>query len=245
MHLSVLRLNYAAIPSMTPRIVLCTISLVIILITASLPVGAQESDALKRILILGDSLTDGFDVAREDSYPARLQEKVDAHRLPYEVINAGLSGDTSAGGLRRLDWLLRAPVDVLVLALGANDGLRGFPPSQTEENLEQIILKVKSSNPQVRILLLGMLAPPNMGDEFSTTFAAVYPAVAKKHSTAFMPFLLQDVAAEPTLNLEDGIHPNEAGYQRIADNIWPYLLPLLSKPEASVSATAKAPSNAK
>lgn len=197
----------------------------------------------KRILFIGDSLTDGFGISREQSYPSLIAENIKRENLPYSVQNAGVSGDTTAGGLRRTSWLLGhrlsrnglsregslsdGGVGVIVLALGANDGLRGLPPEKTEENLLGIIGKARESNPQIRVLLAGMLVPPNMGPEYEQAFRAIFPSVAKQADVELLPFLLQGVAARPELNIADGFHPNEEGHKIIAASVWRLLRPLL------------------
>lgn len=186
----------------------------------------QEARA-GRIVALGDSLTAGYGLNVDQAYPALLQQKIEQAGLNYQVINAGVSGDTSAGGLRRVDWLLGAPVDVLILALGANDGLRGVPVESTEKNLLQIIGKVRARNPQVRVLVVGMQLPPNFGADYVAKFSAVFPGVAKQEKATLIPFLLEGVGGVATLNQADRIHPNEAGQKILAATVWKYLEPLL------------------
>jgi len=183
--------------------------------------------AARVIVALGDSLTAGLGVAADEAYPARLQARLGREGFDYRVVNAGVSGDTSAGGLRRLPWVLRAAPEVAIVALGANDGLRGQDPRATRENLERIVARLRRAG--ARVLLAGMHVPPNYGPEFARAFAAVYPAVARRASVALMPFLLEGVAADPRLNQADGIHPNAAGHQVIADRLWPHLHPLLRR----------------
>lgn len=181
------------------------------------------------ILFLGDSLTAGLGVQESQAYPALIQEKIRAAHLPYEVINAGLSGDTTAGGLSRLDWILQKPIDVLVLALGANDGLRGLPVDQMKANLQAIIDKVKATNPQVKIVLAGMRMPPNLGGDYATKFAAVFPELAEKNHATLVPFLLEGVGGHTDLNQADHMHPTAAGHKVVAENVWKVLEPLLTK----------------
>ena len=189
---------------------------------------ASPTKAVKRrIVFLGDSLTEGYGVDARFSYPARIQRRIEASEYPFTVVNAGVSGDTSAGGLRRIQWLLRSPIDVLVLALGANDGLRGLSVDSTEENLVATVSAVRRKYPSARILLAGMLVPPNMGDDYAADFQAIFPKVAKKTKSKLIPFLLEGVAGEPELNLSDGIHPNEDGYKLIAQTVWHALEPVL------------------
>jgi acyl-CoA thioesterase I len=178
------------------------------------------------IVALGDSLTAGWGVAADEAYPARLETRLRREGYPYRVVNAGVSGDTTAGGLRRVDWVLRAGPEIVIVALGANDGLRGQSPQAMRANLAAIVARLQTAGS--RILLAGMRMPPNYGAEFTTEFQAVFPAVARSAKVALMPFLLDGVAAEPRLNQPDGIHPTAAGNQVIADRLWPYLRPLLT-----------------
>ncbi len=189
---------------------------------------------LKTVVFFGDSLTAGYglDDPLAQSYPAVVQRKIDAAGLPWRVVNAGLSGDTSAGGLRRVDWILRQPVDIFVLALGGNDGLRGIPPAATEANLQAIIDRVRKKYPAATIVLAGIEAPPNMGEEFTRTFAAIFPELAARNHLALIPFLLDGVAAIPRLNQADGIHPTAEGDVLVADIVWKVLQPLLRGPPA-------------
>lgn len=179
------------------------------------------------VLFLGTSLTAGYGLAEEQAFPAVVQEKIDSAGLPYRVINAGVSGETSAGALRRLDWLLRQPFDVLVLETGANDMLRGQDPDSTRATIESIVERVRARQPNAAIVLAGMLALPNLGREYRQRFESIYPEVASQEDLTLIPFLLQDVAAEPELNLADGIHPNEAGQRRIAETVWATIAPML------------------
>lgn len=186
--------------------------------------------APKRVVFLGDSLTAGYGVGEEKAYPALIAEKIRNANLPCEVVNAGLSGDTSGGGLRRLDWLLQKPIDVLVLALGANDGLRGLSPEGMQKNLEQIITKTRAKNPHVQILLAGMRMPPNLGGDYAAKFRSVFSTVAQQTHVTFMPFLLEGVGGHRELNQADQIHPNAEGHGIIADEMWKALEPLLRNP---------------
>jgi acyl-CoA thioesterase-1 len=175
----------------------------------------------KNILFFGNSLTAGYGL--EDpgqAFPALLQHRIDSLHLPYRVINGGVSGETSAGGNDRIEWMLREPVDVFVLELGANDGLRGIPVSETKKNLQSIIDKVKKANPAVKLILTGMQAPPNMGKEFSDGFRAIFPALARENRMAFVPFLLEGVAGELSLNQSDRIHPTAEGHRILMENVW-------------------------
>ncbi len=183
----------------------------------------------KVILFLGDSLSAGFGLDVAEAFPSLIQEKIQQEKLPFKVVNAGLSGETTAGGLRRLDWLLKQKVDVLVIELGGNDGLRGIAPSETEKNLQGIIDKMREKNPNAPIVLVGMQAPPNMGSNYTEKFRAVFPTLAKKNSIDLIPFLLEGVAGNPRLNLPDGIHPTAEGHRIIAETIWHTLKPILSR----------------
>jgi acyl-CoA thioesterase I len=181
------------------------------------------------ILFLGDSLTAGLGVAPEQAYPALIQEKIREKNLPFDVINAGISGDTTAGGLARLAWVLQKRIDVLVLALGANDGLRGLPMAQTKANLQAIIDGVKAKNPGVKIVIVGMQIPPNMGGDYGEAFRAVFADLARENDAALVPFLLEGVGGHDDLNQKDHIHPTAAGHKIVADNVWRVLEPLLTK----------------
>jgi acyl-CoA thioesterase-1 len=174
---------------------------------------------------LGDSLTAGLGLAPEEAYPALLQQKLDAEALTFEVVNAGVSGDTTAGGVSRLDWALDGDVRVLIVALGANDGLRGLPVGQMRENLTAIVERAASRG--VTVLLTGMEAPPNYGETYTHEFRQVFRDLAEDTRVAFVPFLLYGVAGETSLNQPDGIHPNPEGAERVADLLWPVLRPLL------------------
>jgi len=175
----------------------------------------------KRIVVLGDSITAGYGLDPDEAYPSLLQKKIDAAQLPYAVTNAGVSGDTSAGGLRRIDWALgQQGADVLIIALGGNDGLRGVAPAETEKNLTGIITKARAKNPQIKIVLIGMEMPPNMGAEFTASFKAVFPKVATAKNVQLIPFLLQGVGGDMKLNQPDRIHPTAEGQKIIADHVW-------------------------
>jgi acyl-CoA thioesterase-1 len=198
--------------------------------TASRPAAAPESSnshsTRPRVVCLGDSLTAGLGLSSTDqAYPALLEDRLKHSGFDYEVINAGVSGDTSAGGLRRLDWSLQGDVRVLIVALGANDGLRGLPPSELRSNLEAIVAAAQKRH--VRVLLLGMEAPPNFGAGYTKEFRAVYSKVASDRNVPLVPFFLEGVAGVGRLNQADGIHPTAEGQQRVADTIWRSLEPLV------------------
>jgi acyl-CoA thioesterase-1 len=181
------------------------------------------------IVILGDSLAAGYGLDPSEAFPALLQKKVDDAGLKFSVINAGISGDTSAGGLRRIDWLLKRRVDVLVLELGGNDGLRGIPVAATRTNLQAIIDRTKQKYPQARIVITGMQMPSNMGAEYTTAFAKIFPDLAEANKAALVPFLLEGVGGKPELNLPDMIHPTAEGQKLVAENVWKALKPVLEK----------------
>lgn len=185
------------------------------------------------VLFLGDSLAAGYglDNASVSAFPALIDKKLRDNGVSgdYPVVNAGVSGDTSAGGLRRIDWLLRRPVAVLVLELGGNDGLRGLPPAETQKNLQAIIDKTRARNPQARVVVAGMRMPPNFGAAYVAQFAAVFPAVAQANHAVLVPFLLEGIGGDPALNQRDQIHPTAEGHKRIAELLWPFVAPLFVK----------------
>ena len=183
--------------------------------------------AAKTILFLGDSLTAGLGVQKTEAFPALIAEKIRAAGLPFAVEDAGLSGDTSAGGLRRIDWLLQRPVDILVLELGANDGLRGLQLKSLKANLQSIIDKTKAKNPQVKIVVAGMQVPPNLGPEYARGFERVFAELAQENNALLIPFLLEGVGGNRELNQKDLIHPSAAGHRIMADVVWRALEPLL------------------
>jgi acyl-CoA thioesterase-1 len=179
------------------------------------------------IAVLGDSLTAGFGVAPDEAYPALLQERLRREGYDYRVVNAGVSGDTTAGGLRRVDWVLRSRPSIAIVALGGNDGLRGLSVAAMRANLEQIVRRFRAAG--VQVLLAGMRVPPNYGEPYGREFAAAFPAVARKTGVPLVPFLLDGVAGDPRLNQADGIHPNAKGQSVIVERVWPYLKPFLRK----------------
>jgi acyl-CoA thioesterase I len=176
-----------------------------------------------RALLVGTSLTAGYGLEPEQAYPALLQRMADSAGFEVEVVNAGLSGETSAAALRRADWIFRAPADVILIETGANDGLRALDPLATRENLRGILAKARAEHPEARLLLVQMEAPPNLGAGYTSRFHAVFPEVARESGATLVPFLLEGVAGEPSLNQGDGIHPNVAGSRRVAANLWPAL----------------------
>ena len=200
------------------------------LVNLALLAGVQAADAAPpRIVVLGDSLTAGYGLGGDDSFPARLEAALKAEGIEARVINAGVSGDTSAGGLRRLDWALaegpEGPPAALIVELGANDALRGLDPGKVEENLDAILTQAKARG--LRVLLTGMRAPPNFGRDYTEEFDALYPRLAARHDVLLYPFFLDGVAADRSLNQEDGIHPNPAGVAVIVERILPYVKRLI------------------
>lgn len=182
----------------------------------------------KTILCFGDSITAGYGLDDiNDAYPAVLQQKIDASGLDYTVINSGLSGETTAGGKSRISWILNQNIDIFLLELGANDGLRGVTLSETHSNLQAIIDAVKKKNPKTEIILAGMELPPNMGQDYTTAFRTVFADLAKANHVEFIPFILKDVGGIPRLNQADGIHPTAEGHKIIADTVWEVLQPML------------------
>ena len=197
----------------------------ILIIVAMLFVQAQP--APKTILFFGDSLTAGYGLSVEEAFPALIEKEFNKVTPRVKVINAGLSGETSAGGFARLDWVLKQPIDIFVLELGANDGLRGLPLDQTRKNLQGIIDKVRIKYPKAKIVMAGMMVPPNMGNQYTKEFKSIYPDLAKKNNATLMPFILEGVGGDEKLNQADGIHPTVKGHQIIAKNLGTILLTLL------------------
>jgi acyl-CoA thioesterase-1 len=209
---------------------ICRIALALCLFPAFGQAAEREATAGKKtILFLGDSLTAGLGVPPGEAFPALVGEKIRAAALPFEIQNAGLSGDTSAGALRRTDWLLQRPIDVLVIALGGNDGLRGLPVKSLKANLQEIIDKAKAKNPAVKIVIAGMQLPPNMGAGYAADFVTVYAELARENNAVLIPFLLEGVGGHRDLNQPDLIHPTAAGHRIIADLVWRTLEPILRK----------------
>lgn len=190
---------------------------------------APEESETGIILFFGNSLTAGMGVEPDEAFPAIIQDKIDSLGLNYQVVNAGLSGETTAGGRNRIDWVLNQEVDVFVLELGANDGLRGVPVEETRKNLQAIIDIVREKNPDTQIILTGMQMPPNMGQDYTTRFRNVFPELAEENNIHLVPFLLQDVGAVPELNQGDGIHPNAEGHEILAKNVWEILKPVIEE----------------
>lgn len=187
----------------------------------------EEKTDSKKILFFGDSLTAGMGLDPNEAFPTVIQEKLDSLGLNYSVINAGLSGETTASGRNRIEWVLNQEVDIFVLELGANDGLRGIPPEETRKNLQEIIKFVREKDPDTEIILAGMQIPPNMGPEYTAEFRRIFPELAEKNNVELIPFLLEDVAGDSELNQEDGIHPTAEGHRILANNVWEVLKPMV------------------
>jgi acyl-CoA thioesterase-1 len=204
-------------------------SLLAVILMSVLLVPNAGAEPAGRIVILGDSITAGYGVDRAESYPSLLQRKIDQTGLPYKVINAGVSGDTTGDGLRRLDRVLASGADILIIALGANDGLRRIPPTVTAGNLTTIIKRAKAQIPNVKIILAGMQMPQEMGADFTAAFEALFAKVAKENGVELIPFLLKDVGGISRMNLPDRIHPNPQGHTRISETVWSTLDPILRK----------------
>lgn len=187
-----------------------------------------KTENSKRILFFGNSLTAGLGLDDQtEAFPALIQAKIDSLDLGYTCINAGQSGETSAGGKDRIDWLLKDKIDVFVLELGANDGLRGISPDATYQNLNEIVIKVKKAYPDCKLVLTGMMVPPSMGDQYFKDFAAIFPKLAKEQNMTLVPFLLDKVAGIQSLNQGDGVHPTKEGQQILAENVWTHLKTIL------------------
>jgi len=197
---------------------------VILVLWLAAGLGAAET---KTLVFFGDSLTAGFGVDPDEAYPALIQKKIDDAKLPWRVVNAGLSGETTAGGLRRLDWILRQRTDIIVIELGGNDGLRGIAPATTHSNLTAMIERIRQRYPDVKVVIAGMQMPANMGPEYTRDFAAIFPEIARTGGVVLIPFLLDRVGGVATLNQVDGIHPNAEGHQIVAETVWRTLHPLL------------------
>jgi len=180
----------------------------------------DKEEKKKTILFFGDSLSAGYGVNEDECFPGLIGQRIDSLGLAYNVVNAGLSGETTAGGAARIDWILKQPIDIFILELGGNDGLRGIKPASSYENLQSIIEKTKTKYPQVKIIIAGMMAPPNMGEDFTTKFRNIFPKIAKENNAELIPFLLENVGGIPSLNQPDGIHPTPEGHQIVAENVW-------------------------
>ena len=188
----------------------------------------KANTTTQRIVVLGDSITAGYGLDPGEAYPALLQKKIDAAKLPYTVANAGVSGDTTAGGLRRIAWAMGKGADVLIIALGGNDGLRGISPEETKKNLLGIVAKARTKNPEITVLIAGMQMPDNMGKTFTAEFKALFPEAAKESQSTFIPYLLEGVGGIETLNQPDRIHPTAEGQAKVSENVWKVLQPVIS-----------------
>jgi acyl-CoA thioesterase I len=189
---------------------------------------AATADSRRTVLFLGTSLTAGLGLDPDSAYPQLIQSKIDASSLPYQIVNAGVSGETSAGLLRRLDWVLQRPADVIVVETGANDGLRGIPVAAVRTTISEILARIRRARPTAKLALVQMEAPPNFGKQYTAAFHQMFGEVAREHGAVLLPFLLDSVAGYPRLNQADGIHPNSTGEQIVADNVWRGLKPLLT-----------------
>jgi acyl-CoA thioesterase-1 len=188
----------------------------------------KQPQALKTVLFFGDSLTAGYGLDDPaDAFPNLIQGKIEKANLPYHVVNAGVSGETTAGGKSRIDWVLKQKIDVFVLELGANDGLRGIPVDQSKENLQAIINRVKAKYPEAKLVMLGMQIPPSMGAGYASSFKAMYPELATRNKMTLVPFLLDKVGGVADLNQSDGIHPNVAGARIVANTVWDVMKTIL------------------
>jgi acyl-CoA thioesterase-1 len=232
-----MRSNYRLNLKSIPGIKLISFSLVLLFFScgnksssndtrsASTPTESSAAASKKNMLFFGDSLTAGYGLSdpSDEAYPAVIQHKIDSLKLPYKVINAGVSGETTAGGLGRIDWVLKQKISIFILELGANDGLRGIAVDETRKNLQAIIDKVKAKYPNAKIILAGMQVPPSMGADYANSFKAVFPQVAEKNKIDLVPFLLAGVGGNSKLNQADGIHPTAAGAKIVANNVWQIL----------------------
>lgn len=197
----------------------------------NVPISSQEEKLApptkKNIVFFGNSLTAGYGLDPSEAFPALIQARLDSLGIPYKVINAGVSGETTADGLSRIDWILQQPVAVFILELGGNDGLRGIPVNETFKNLHEIIIRVKEKYPQAKIILAGMQVPPSMGNTYAVQFRSLFPRLAQENNLHFLPFLLKGVGGVPELNQADGIHPTAKGDRIVAENVWTILKEIL------------------
>ena len=211
----------------------------ILLIFASTHVGATDRER-RTVLFVGDSITAGLGIDEDQAFPAIIQARLDSLEWPVKAINAGLSGETSSGGLRRINWLLKQKVDVLVLELGANDGLRGVDLSLTDKNLRSIVSRTKETYPECEIVIAGMQVPTNLGEAYTTTFRTMFEKIAADTESHLIPFLLEGVGGVPELNLPDGKHPTAEGHRILAENVWAILGPILEVKSKAPPSSAKA-----
>lgn len=196
-------------------------------VAAGAPPAEPAPPGVRTLLFFGDSLTAGYGLDPDEAFPALIQARLDARGGGWRVVNAGLSGETTAGGLRRLDWVLRQPVDVVVIELGGNDGLRGLPPEQTRANLAAMVDRIRARAPRAQVVVAGMQMPTNLGPDYTQAFAKVFPAVAREKECALIPFILEGVGGVPRLNQPDQIHPTAEGHRIVAENVWRVIEPLL------------------
>ncbi|MDZ7659334.1 arylesterase [Fodinibius sp.] len=197
-----------------------------------LPMLLLGQESQKRILFFGDSITAGYGVGEENAFPAFIQQKIDSLGWNFKAVNGGSSGETSAGGLSRIDWMLRQPVSVFVLELGGNDGLRGIDLNTTKKNLQNIIDRVEAKYPDARIIITGMQVPPNLGPDYTTKFKEIYPDLAKENNAELIPYFLDELGGNSELMQSDGIHPTEAGHRLLAEKTWKVLKPILKSKRA-------------
>lgn len=201
----------------------------IILIAFCLITHVAMAQSPKNILFFGDSITAGFGIDPDQAFPSLVQNKIDELNWDYNVVNGGVSGETSAGGLRRIDWVLGRKYDVMILELGGNDGLRGIDLTSTRTNLQQIIDKARAKYPDMKIIVAGMQVPPNLGADYTTDFANIFPELAKKNDLPLIPFILENVGGISELNQPDGIHPTAEGHKIVAETVWEAIKPILEK----------------
>ncbi len=197
------------------------------------PGSAAGLSGKRTVLFLGTSLTAGLGLDPDSAYPQQIQRKIDAAGLPYQSVNAGVSGETSAGLLRRLDWVLQHPAAVIVVETGANDGLRGQPVEATKGTIGMILTRIRKERPEAQVVLAQMEAPTNLGGEYTRAFHAMFPALAAEHGVTLMPFLLDGVAGRPPMNQGDGVHPNDAGERVVTENVWKTIAPLITSGSTS------------
>ncbi len=232
-------MNFAETTSLPGRVRFFSATLLLSLPIWASPAQLHAADSAvteperKTVVVLGDSLAAGYGLDPSEAFPALLQTNIDAAGWNFTMVNAGVSGDTTAGGLRRMDWLLRRKLDVLVLELGGNDGLRGISVAATRTNLQAIIDRARQKYPQVQIVIAGMQMPPNMGDEYNHAFQQIFPDIANANQAALIPFLLEGVGGHPDLNQPDHIHPTAEGDRIVAANVWKVLAPVLEKLSAA------------
>ncbi|PAU93091.1 arylesterase [Aliifodinibius salipaludis] len=206
--------------------------LTVIVLISLLPMMVYGQEPPKRILFFGDSITAGYGIGEENAFPAFIQQKIDSLDWNFKAVNGGSSGETSAGGLSRIDWMLRQPVSVFVLELGGNDGLRGIDLDATKQNLQKIIDKVEAKYPDASIVITGMQVPPNLGPDYTREFKEIYPELAEENNAELIPYFLDELGGDSELMQSDGIHPTEAGHRLLADKTWNVLKPILESKRA-------------